>query len=824
MVSDKGGKIEILAPAGSVEGMKAAFHAGADAVYMGGSRFGARAYADNPDEEDLKWAIDYAHIHQKKLYLTLNTLMKDNELEEEVYEFLNPYYKEGLDAVIIQDFGVFSMLRQSFPDLPLHASTQMTITGVDMAKWLENQGMERIVLSRELSLEEIQKIREKTGMELEVFVQGALCYCYSGQCLMSSMIGGRSGNRGRCAQPCRLPYQAGDDKYGSFLLSPKDICTLRDIPELVECGINSFKIEGRMKKPEYAALTAMLYRHYTDLYQEYGKEKFQINEKDVERLMDLYNRGGFSGGYLHQNNSADMIFTKRPNHMGVPVGTVSEKGDVRTSVDLKSGDVLEIRGKDGKEVIQWTLNQSVPEGASFWPDTGKRGTSSRTERGRKNSPSRKGIGNKNKENRMIPGMTVFRMRNPSLIEEIHENHVRQELKENIYGRLRVVKDSPVMLTLKWKDISVSLEGERAEAAKNQSMLEEQLKKPIQKTGNTPFVFEMLEVETDGLCFVPNQQLNALRREALKALEKTYLKKFLRLGEKTDPALGVEGLERSFDGQRSEKEDVPLSVMLTGPEILKRGRILTSYETVSRVYVELHEAVHEHFETVKLLKRAGKKIYFSLPGIVREKDREVLVKYMTDAGKFADGWLVRQMEAFLLVRSVYEEAEIVFDSSIYSMNHFAKKFLQRFGRVKLTAPVELNYQELKKLGCEDMELTVYGHQQLMVSAQCVKKTKEGCTQRPEMLQLTDRQYKHFYVYNECEFCYNKIYNGLPTMLMDKKRELQNLHPASFRIHFTMENEGQISALLKSFQEIFREGAAEKNILKDFTRGHFARGLE
>lgn len=174
---------------------------GADAVYMGGSRFGARAYADNPGEADLKYAIDYAHIHHKKLYLTLNTLLKEEELESAVYDFLKPYYEEGLDGVIIQDFGLFSMLKSCFPELPLHASTQMTITGTEMARWLENEGMERIVLARELSLEEIKDIRQSTGMELEVFVQGALCYCYSGQCLMSSMIGGRSGNRGRCAQP-----------------------------------------------------------------------------------------------------------------------------------------------------------------------------------------------------------------------------------------------------------------------------------------------------------------------------------------------------------------------------------------------------------------------------------------------------------------------------------------------------------------------------------------------------------------------------------------------------------------------------------------------
>lgn len=793
MLSEK--KIEILAPAGSVEGMKAAFNAGADAVYMGGSRFGARAYADNPDEEELKRAIDQAHIHKKKVYLTLNTLLKDSELEGEVYRFLSPYYREGLDGVLIQDFGLLSILKQSFPKLPVHASTQMTITGTEMAKWLEQQGMERIVLSRELSLEEIKDIRQNTRMELEVFVQGALCYCYSGQCLMSSVIGGRSGNRGRCAQPCRLPYRAEGDREGHYLLSPKDICTLSDIPELVESGADSFKIEGRMKKPEYAALTTFLYRHYTDLYLEYGRDRFRVDGKDMERLMDLYNRGGFSHGYLYRNNGAEMIFTKRPNHMGVPAGTVTKKGDIRAGTELKPGDILEIRSKNGKEELQWTLGYSVPENGFFEPETGKK---------------------KEKNRKFIPGTTVFRMRNPSLIEELHDGYMRQDLKEKIYGTLRVMKDFPVILTLIWGDISVSLEGEKAEAAKNQPMSAGQLGKPILQTGSTPFVFELLEVETDGECYVPNQQLKLLRRRGLKTLEAECLKKYMRVEEREVPLQ-----EKSM----TLAQRIPaLHVMLTGPEMLRRGRILTEFRDIRRVYTELHEAVQENFQTARLLKQEGKEIYFALPGILRKKDRQKLISYIQSASGFADGWLVRHMEAFLLVKSLIPEGNFVFDSSIYSMNRRSKIFLSDLGKVELTAPVELNYPELKKLGCSDMELVVYGHQQLMISAQCVKKTRGGCTKRPEMLQLTDRQNKHFYVYNECEFCYNKIYNGLPTMLIDKKKELLELAPASVRIQFIMETDEEIRALLHSYESIYRDGLPEKNILKDFTRGHFARGIE
>ena len=263
-------RAELLAPAGSMESLKAAVHAGADAVYMGGQRFGARAYADNPDQDHLKEAIDYCHLHGRSLYLTVNTLLKEQEMCE-LYDYLAPLYEHGLDAAIVQDMGVLSFVREQFPDLPIHASTQMTVTGADGAEFLKEFGVTRVVTARELSLKEIREIYEKTGMEIESFVHGALCYCYSGQCLFSSLIGGRSGNRGRCAQPCRLPYelyqkeQAVRNAEGMYLLSPKDMCALELLPEILKSGVYSLKIEGRMKKPEYTAGVVRIYRKYLDL-------------------------------------------------------------------------------------------------------------------------------------------------------------------------------------------------------------------------------------------------------------------------------------------------------------------------------------------------------------------------------------------------------------------------------------------------------------------------------------------------------------------------------------------------------------------------------
>lgn len=310
-------RAELLAPAGSFASLKAAVAAGADAVYMGGARFGARAYAQNADQDEMIAAIEYAHLHGCRLYMTVNTLFKENELGE-LYEYLSPYYKAGLDGVIVQDLGALSFIREHFPGIELHASTQMTITSVYGAKELKRLGCCRVVPAREVSLEEIRRIYDETGMDIETFVHGALCYCYSGQCLMSSLIGGRSGNRGRCAQPCRLPYRVYEQENGTAVnkedqkcvLSMKDLCTLDILPQILEAGVFSLKIEGRMKSPRYTAGVVRIYRKYLNRYLEYGSEGYYVEPEDKKELLDLFDRGGFTSGYYTRHNGRDMIALK----------------------------------------------------------------------------------------------------------------------------------------------------------------------------------------------------------------------------------------------------------------------------------------------------------------------------------------------------------------------------------------------------------------------------------------------------------------------------------------------------------------------------------
>ena len=344
-------QVEILAPAGSYESLMAAINAGADAVYIGGSKFGARAYANNLDEEKMLQAIDYVHLHGRKIYMTVNTLLKDDEISE-LYEYLLPYYRQGLDAVIVQDVGVFDFVKTNFPDLPIHVSTQMTVTNEASAMFFKERGAERVVPARELNLKEIREMKDATGLEIECFVHGALCYCYSGQCLLSSMIGGRSGNRGQCAQPCRLPYSV-NGKKPQDILSLKDLCTIEMIPELIEAGIDSFKIEGRMKQPEYVYTVVSMYRKYVDLYLKNGRNNFSVSKDDVKALQGIYRRRGYCEGYYKQHNGKNMISLKRPEEdapqLQLPEFKLQEK--INGVLRLSEGNKAELKLSYGEHEV-----------------------------------------------------------------------------------------------------------------------------------------------------------------------------------------------------------------------------------------------------------------------------------------------------------------------------------------------------------------------------------------------------------------------------------------------------------------------------------------
>lgn len=329
---------ELLAPAGNLEILKGVIESGADAVYVGGSMFGARAYANNFTEEELLEAIDFAHLRGVKVYLTVNTLIKNSEFSK-LYDYLLPYYKRGLDAVIVQDLGVVKAIHEYFPSMEIHTSTQMTVTGADGVRFLSQFGVTRVVMAREVSLAEMKRIHEETGMELEAFAHGALCYSYSGQCLFSSILGGRSGNRGRCAQPCRLPYTV-EGKKDEYILSLKDMCGIKALDKLHDAGVYSLKIEGRMKQLEYACGVVKYYRSYIDSMK-------PVSEADYDRIKELGNRCGFTDRYYFDHNGSDMVTYVKPNF----VSNAAEPSPEKRKLSIE-GELVLREGEPGSLTVK----------------------------------------------------------------------------------------------------------------------------------------------------------------------------------------------------------------------------------------------------------------------------------------------------------------------------------------------------------------------------------------------------------------------------------------------------------------------------------------
>lgn len=796
-------KVEILSPAGSYESLKAAIAAGADAVYIGGSRFGARAYADNLQEDMLLEAIDYVHLHGRKIYLTVNTLLKEKELQEELYDYLLPYYKQGLDAVIVQDIGVLQFVKKHFPDLPIHASTQMTITNLLGAKFLEELGVERVVTARELQLEEIKEISESTNLEIESFVHGALCYCYSGQCLYSSLLGGRSGNRGQCAQPCRLPYKVNRDKESQYVLSLKDMCTLEYIPELIESGIYSFKIEGRMKKPEYVALVTAMYRKYVDLYLEKGKKAFRVEPKDREMLMDLYNRGGSHGGYYHAKNGREMLSLTRPNHAGVPALQVLRSNgknvSVKAIVDIHKGDVIEL--PDGAE--NYTFANDVKAGQNANIIT-------------------------HKKHFFRKEQILNRTRNEKLINDIQDSIINRKIKEKINGKLILSSTDFAKLTLTYGDMIVEETGDVAQEAINQPMDVSRIEKQMRKTGNTPFEFEKIDIELHGNLFMPMQSLNELRRNALEELEKRIVSAYRREG----------GIELPPKSVRKEKDEIAetevasetgttLHVYVERLEHLEEA-IQTKY--VKRIYLDCNaiDCVWKDGSVNTLISQVhdtGKEIYFAMPHIFR---KDTIQKYeMSYEPLFEadwDGVLIRNYESYTFLKAHDFKKKILTDYNLYQFNRSAKAFWMNEKVESTTAPLELNYRELQDVGLESSELVVYGYLPMMVSAQCIKKTTEGCRRQKGTLAFKDRYQKEFVVKNHCDYCYNMIYNTAPLVLTDQKAEIQNLNPKALRLHFTIEDRKTMKNILRLYENVFVKDIHGQEPDMEFTRGHFKRGIK
>lgn len=804
-------QVEILAPAGSYESFCAAIEAGADAVYAGGPRFGARAYAENFTEELLLQAIDYAHLHDRRFYLTVNTLLKDPEMDT-LYEYLEPLYLGGLDAVIVQDLGVFDYVRTHFPGMDLHVSTQMTVTAPEGARFLQEQGAVRVVPARELSLKEIRDMKNLTGMEIECFVHGALCYCYSGQCLLSSLIGGRSGNRGQCAQPCRLPYNVNGEK--KHWLSPKDICTLELIPDLVDAGIDSFKIEGRMKRPEYVAGVTAMYRKYVDLYLQKGRKAFSVSREDKEILMDLYNRGGFNKGYYKQHNGKDMMSLVRPSHAGVPAVKVDvQKGREvtgRTLTTIHKGDVLEFSGRQEN----YTFGSGYEKGAKVC------------------LPVPKG-------QKLRTGSVLYRTKNEHLLQNLAKMYLQGKRKEKIQGELFLSPGEPAKLTLQRGGISVDVySGEKAERAKKRPLDEAAVLRQLKKTGNTEFEFEQLEVRMDPDVFLGMQQINELRRQGTEALEMAVCESRHRVREH------VLQTEAGDSGQRKIRQN-PKAVsgnrMASGCGGHFRGGLTVLAETkeqidaaaefpeVRRIYADSAmggELLEEPgaLELCQRVRKEGTEVFLAMPHIFREEtERLFLKRYPAVLKEMFDGVLVRNLESLQFLKKCGFDRTVILDHNLYVFNHRTKEFWRQYGADGFTVPLELNRSEIEKLGVEEGEMILYGYLPVMISAQCVTSTASGCRKQEKTVVLKDRFSLPFPVRNRCRECYNVIYNSAPLYLLDQKKELEELAPCTVRLQLSGESKAETQRILKMYRRIFVEDGEPEVFPGEYTRGHFRRGI-
>lgn len=748
-------ELELLAPAGSLKTLKAVIHAGADAVYLGGSMFGARAYANNFNEEELLEAIRFGHIHGRKIILAVNTLLKEYELGQ-LYDYLHPYYEAGLDAVIVQDMGVMEFIKTHFPNLPIHTSTQMTITNVEGARLLKEQGVERVVTAREMSLEEIQRIHDEVGVELESFIHGALCYCYSGQCLFSSIIGGRSGNRGRCAQPCRLSYEVlqGEKSltghHATPILSLKDMCTLPFLYELADHGVYSFKIEGRMKTPEYAAGVVSIYRKYMDSYLD--GSRIPVEKKDIRALLELGNRGGFTNGYYYHHNDSDMLSGESASHN-------------------KSEGVLQ--------------------------------------------------------------------------DNIRREYVDTELKEKIKGKLILNKECPAKIEVQYGKIKVSYQGDMVLVAQNRPLTKEVVTEKITKTGNTPFVFENLEVTMDDDIFMPVNQLNQLRRGALEALEEALLKPYERTfpelvetssaetdRQTTGNAIKEKQISRQSlsqaSGQQSAGSSTEVRVLIEDaeqlPAVLKADFVDTVY--LDCMLYTRENLIRKLSEDIDRVQASGKKAFYVFPFIFRQQTSLFYEKIMPELKKLPlDGIMVRSLDEITFIKEWGNENwQMVSDSNLYTYSNEAAEYFYRLGMMQDTIPVELNRKEILRRENSRSEMIIYGRLPLMITAQCIHKNTLGCMHQPKVLTLKDRYSVHFPVKNFCPECYNVIYNSLPVCLFKEDATVKKIAPAAVRLSFTTETEEETEQILTIYGDIYKNGGILGQLPMECTNGHFKRGVE
>lgn len=825
--------VELLAPAGSREALVAAVENGANAIYLAGNAFGARAYASNFDREALREAIHFAHLRKVAIHVTVNTIVADEEMGP-LRDYLRFLYEAGADAVLVQDLGVARVAHETVPDLPLHASTQMSVSSLEGVRALAELGFTRVVLARELSLKEIRHICAHAPVEIETFMHGALCVCYSGQCLMSSMIGGRSGNRGRCAQPCRLPYTLVDekgqdvlgDKAGSYLLSPRDLSTIDVIPDLIEAGVSSLKIEGRMKRPEYVATVVRTYREAIDTY--YAGKGYAVTQEERDDLAQIFNRD-FTTAYLEGRPGKAMMSDRRPNNRGLLIGRVTAYDWDRRIVTVK------LSGRLG-------LGDQV----DFWVKVGGRVTatiSALTDaKGRAVEEGQAG----DTVSFAIPSA----VRDHDRVFKVYDARLMERAKET-YASGAPVRRIPVAIAVRaaiGEPLTVTLcdaEGHRGEGrtdfigepARKRPLSEETVRKQVSRLGTSVYEMQSLTCEIEGEVMVPMSEINEARRKAVEALDALRLKEIEARPARPEPKF-TDRIARPTP--KKAHFLVAVDTLGKAEAALAAGAdgILFGGESYEHRVI----APEEYERAWQMAREAGARIDFNTPRIVHDGQQKHVERLLAAFAAFPpDAVHVHNIAMLALVRRLTDFA-IHADYSLISYNKQTLAFLKDYGASGATLSPELTAKEIRQLAKESpLPLTciVHGRLELMVSNYCVTGSFLGgcgegpCTQPCTRghFALKDRKDALFPLAMD-QFCHMHVLNSKVLSMMPHAMKFRAAGIETMQIEAKAMGEKEIAAIVKAYRKAmaFPEEPDEVQLSwiheqegKDITRGHYFRGV-
>ena len=814
--------IKLLSPVGNLECLKAAVQNGADSVYFGANLFSARAFATNFNLDELQSAIQYAKIRGVKTNLTLNTLIKDDEFIN-AFNLAKKAYEFGIDAIIIQDLGLAKKIIKEIPDLPIHGSTQMTIHNLNGALQLQELGFKRVVLSRELSIDEIEYIRKNTKLEIEVFIHGALCISYSGQCLFSSMLGGRSGNRGKCAQPCRLPYELLENNKkidSGHLLSTRDLCGLDYIPSLIKLGVNCLKIEGRMKSPEYVATVTKIYRKYIDLALS-GKE-YIIDEKDKKQLLQVFNRGLFSCGHLNKDANKELVYKEKPNNMGLFLGIVEKYNKNKGLITLKlkekieTGDTISLQNETGT----YTISELMEDNKNIiTTEIGQTVTIGRMKGNIK-------LGDK-----------IYKMTSKSLISKAQESYKNENKKIPLICKVSIKKEQPICITVKsncnldlYKNLNIKcILNYIPLEAKNKPLDKETIIKQISKTSSTPYEFKNIEIDLDDNVFIPKLSiLNELRRTAIENVQNYIINNISRTFEAKNNKPTKE--HDILDNMRNFAEEninntTKISLLLN---LLNLNYDYSKLENIDNLYIPLKYFLNNKYENILKLLTKRFKTYIYLPTIIKVNYRNLFysnIHKSIDKYKI-EGFVISNLGNIQLLTDLFENLNKYFKIianytlNIYNLNTVLE--LKQLGISKFTVSPELDRNTISNL-CKynyiEKELIVFGKIPLMHMNYCLLGNTDNCY--PECKQNCKTSNTYF-LKDRLNMDFRVLPDNIQTVTTIFNSKTTSICPKDFSINYaridildeTIDEINQIISTVKVGKRF--EG-------KEFTNGNLNRDI-